>query len=46
MITLVLGPALGLSPSVVLPFCIAEGIGFTVIISLLAERYLFPMRQD
>jgi hypothetical protein len=46
MISVVLGPTLGLSPGVILPFSIAEGIAFTVIISLLEERYLFPMRRD
>jgi hypothetical protein len=46
MISVVLGPTLGLSPNVILLFSIGEGIAFTVIISLLAERYLFPMRRD
>jgi hypothetical protein len=45
MISIVLGPTLGMSPGVILPCSIAEGIVFTVMISLLAERYLFPTRQ-
>jgi hypothetical protein len=46
MISVVLGPALGLTPGVILPLSIVEGIAFTVVISKLAERYLFRMPQD
>ncbi len=46
MITFALGSALGLSPAVALPASIIEGVALTVIVSLLAERWLFPMPQD
>jgi hypothetical protein len=46
MISFLLGPVLGLSPVVVLPLSIIEGLVLTVLVSRLAERYLFPMPQD
>ena len=46
MISFVLGPILGFGPVAVLPFSIIEGLSLTVLISVLAERYLFPMPQD
>jgi hypothetical protein len=46
MITLLLGPAMGLSPDLALSLSLVEGVACTVLVSLLAERYLFPMPQD
>ncbi len=42
MIVFLLGPATGLG-SKALMLTIAEGIAMTVVIAVLAERYLFPM---
>ena len=46
MVTFFLGPAIGLGVGVTLVISIAEGVALTVLISVLAERYLFPMPQD
>lgn len=44
MISFILGPLLG--PVVALPLSIVEGVSLTVLIAVLAERYLFAMPQD
>ena len=46
MITFVLGPAMGLGLAVALPLSIVEGLALTILVSVLAERYLFKMPQD
>lgn len=46
MLSLVLGQVLGLSPLVVVPLGLAEGICLTMIVATLAERFLFPMPRD
>jgi hypothetical protein len=46
MITFVLGPAFGLDIGLLLPLSLIEGVGVTILISVLAERYIFPMPQD
>lgn len=42
MIAFLLGPAMGLG-GIALMLTIAEGIALSVVIAVLAERYLFPM---
>jgi hypothetical protein len=46
MITFLVGSIMGLSPAVALPASIIEGLASTVIVSMLAERWLFPTPQD
>ena len=42
MIAFLVGPAIGLG-GVALMLTLVEGLALTVVIALLAERYLFPM---
>jgi hypothetical protein len=46
MITFLLGPAIGLGVGATLAIGIAEGLLLTAVITVLAERYLFPIHQD
>jgi len=42
MIAFLVGPAIGLG-GVTLMLTLVEGLALTVVIAVLAERYLFPM---
>jgi hypothetical protein len=42
MIAFLVGPAIGLG-GVALMLTLVEGLALTVVIAVLAERYLFPM---
>jgi hypothetical protein len=46
MVAFLVGQALGLPLGLTLALSLAEGVIFATVITLLAERYLFPMPQD
>jgi|SoimicMinimDraft_1059729.scaffolds.fasta_scaffold353037_1 hypothetical protein len=46
MIAFLVGQAIGLPLGLTLVLSISEGLILTTVITVLAERYLFPMPQD
>jgi hypothetical protein len=46
MLAFLMGQATGLPLGLTLALSLAEGLIFATVITILAERYLFPMPQD